>query len=337
MNSVVEMYTMQNYLQPDALAARGIHNFDAWANQFAEVRTELQISPSGQGGRLKDTLSRYNNLNALQQMFSQFMDSVTEIPGLKIPKMKGGKRIVVKCEPSEFQRDYMNSLGERNEAVHARRVKPEVDNMLKIEADGRKICYSQRVMDPSLPYEPNGKIMKCSRNVFEEWKNSEGIQGTQIIFCDFSTPKSGGASAKKKGADMPADEGGAAAPVDDKLQKAIELRSRKQTKELVLSCNDGIHKLRVDEIYYIEVMDHNLLYHTTQGVFEERRSIKEMEEKLSPYDFVRASKSYLVNLKHISTMSGNTVTICREQIPIGRTKRQEFTKRLMDYLGDTIR
>ena len=122
-----------------------------------------------------------------------------------------------------------------------------------------------------------------------------------------------------------------------KLQKAIELRSRRQTKELVLSGNDGIHKLRVDEIYYIEAMDHNLLYHTTQGVFEERRSIKEMEEKLSPYDFARASKSYLVNLKHISTMSGNTVTICREQIPIGRTKRQEFTKRLMDYLGDTNR
>ena len=197
MNSVVEMYTMQNYLQPDALAARGIHNFDAWANQFAEVRTELQISPSGQGGRLKDTLSRYNNLNALQQMFSQFMDSVTEIPGLKVPKMRGGKRIVVECEPSDYQRNYMAELAERAESLKRHHVDPKVDNILKIGNDGRKISYSQRVMDPSLPYEPDGKIMKCAENVARIYKETADRKGTQIIFCDYSTPKSGGASAKK--------------------------------------------------------------------------------------------------------------------------------------------
>ena len=192
MNSVVEMYTMQNYLQPEALAARNIHNFDAWANQFAEVRTELQISPSGQGGRLKDTLSRYNNLNVLQQMTTQFIDTVTEIPGLKIPKMKGGKRIVVECEPSAYQLDYMKSLADRAERLKSRRVDPKVDNILKIGNDGRKISYSQRVMDHSLPYEPDGKIMKCAEKVAQIWKETADRKGTQIIFCDYSTPKAGG-------------------------------------------------------------------------------------------------------------------------------------------------
>ncbi|MBR0282244.1 MAG: DEAD/DEAH box helicase family protein, partial [Oscillibacter sp.] len=200
MNSVVEMYTMQNYLQPDALAARGIHNFDAWANQFAEVRTELQISPSGQGGRLKDTLSRYNNLQALQQMFSQFMDVVTDIPGLKIPKMEGGKRIVVECEASERQQEEMRVLARRAEDIKNRKVDPKVDNILKIGTDGRKLSYSQHMIDPSLPYEPDGKIMKCAENVFQRWKNSADIRGTQIIFCDYFTPKSSG-SASAKGAE----------------------------------------------------------------------------------------------------------------------------------------
>ena len=197
MNSIVELYTMQNYLQPDELAARGIYNFDAWANQFAEVRTELQISPSGQGGRLKETLSRYNNLNALQQMFTQFMDVVTDIPGLKIPKMKGGKRIVVECEPGEYQLSYMKELAKRAEKLKSSHVDPKVDNILKIGNDGRKISYSQRVMEHSLPYEPEGKIMKCAGNVAEIWKETADRKGTQIVFCDYSTPKASTATGAK--------------------------------------------------------------------------------------------------------------------------------------------
>ncbi|MBR4544930.1 MAG: hypothetical protein IKO14_02980 [Oscillibacter sp.] len=216
MNSVVELYTMQNYLQPEALTARGIYNFDAWANQFAEVRTELQISPSGQGGRLKDTLSRYNNLNALQQMFTQFMDVVTDIPGLKIPKMKGGKRIVEECEPGEYQLNYMKDLADRAEKLKSGHVDPKVDNILKIGNDGRKISYSQRVMDKSLPYEPDGKIMKCAGNVAEIWKQTADRKGTQIIFCDYSTPKATGA----KGAESELSKAEAALDAQEEAEAA---------------------------------------------------------------------------------------------------------------------
>ena len=189
MNSMSEMYIMQKYLQGDLLDARGLQSFDAWANQFGEVRTVLEMNPSGKGFRQKQSFSSFKNLAELQQMFRSFADVLTDIPGLKIPKMKEGKRIIVECEPSEFQMQYIDKLAERSEAIKNRKVDPKDDNMLKITSEGRKLSYTQRMIDPSLPYEEDNKIMKCANNVLQIWKDSKDINGTQLIFCDLSTPK----------------------------------------------------------------------------------------------------------------------------------------------------
>ena len=187
MNSMTEMYIMQRYLQPDTLKHLGIDNFDSWAKMFGEVVNALEIAPSGSGYRLKQTFSKFKNIKALQQLFRSFTDVVTDIPGLKIPKMKGGKVQIVECEQGEFQKNYMEKLAKRAENV--KNVDPSEDNMLKITSDGRKISYSQRMIDPSLPYEEGGKIYKCCDNVYSVYKESNNTNGTQMIFCDMATPK----------------------------------------------------------------------------------------------------------------------------------------------------
>lgn len=187
MNSMAEMYIMQKYLQSDMLAQLGLKSFDAWAKQFGEVVNSVEIKPSGQGFRVKQTFSNFRNLNELQLLFRSFSDVLTNVPGLKIPKMKGGKVNVVVCEPGQFQKDYMSELEKR--ADNVKNVDPSEDNMLKITSDGRKVSYTQRMIDPTLPYEPGCKIYRCCENVLTEYKDSKKIKGTQIIFCDMATPK----------------------------------------------------------------------------------------------------------------------------------------------------
>ena len=187
MNSMSEMYIMQKYLQPDLLNQLGLSTFDAWAKQFGEVVNGVEIKPSGQGYRVKQSFSRFKNMSELQLLFRNFADVLTEIPGLKIPTMKGGKVNVVVCEPGQFQQDFMKELEKR--ADNIKNVDPSEDNMLKITSDGRKISYTQRMIDPSLPYEEGCKIFRCADNVIEEYNNSSANRGTQIIFCDMATPK----------------------------------------------------------------------------------------------------------------------------------------------------
>jgi N12 class adenine-specific DNA methylase len=187
MNSMSEMYIMQKYLQPDLLDQLGLSTFDAWAKQFGEVVNGVEIKPSGQGYRVKQSFSRFKNMSELQLLFRNFADVLTDIPGLKIPKMKGGKVNVVVCEPGQFQQDYMKELEKR--ADNIKNVDPSVDNMLKITSDGRKISYTQRMIDPTLPYEEGCKICRCADNVLVKYQESNEIKGTQIIFCDMATPK----------------------------------------------------------------------------------------------------------------------------------------------------
>ena len=187
MNSMSEMYIMQKYLQPDLLEQLGLNTFDAWAKQFGEVVNGVEIKPSGQGYRVKQSFSRFKNMSELQLLFRNFADVLTDIPGLKIPKMKGGAVNVVVCEPGQFQQDYMKELEKR--ADNIKNVDPSEDNMLKITSDGRKISYTQRMIDPSLPYEEGCKIYRCADNVIEKYKESKDIKGTQIIFLDMATPK----------------------------------------------------------------------------------------------------------------------------------------------------
>lgn len=187
MNSMAELYIMQKYLQSDMLEQLGLKTFDAWAKQFGEVVNSVEIKPSGQGFRVKQTFSNFRNLNELQLLFRSFSDVLTDVPGLKIPKMKGGKVNTVVCEPGQFQKDYMAELEKR--ADNVKNVDPSVDNMLKITSDGRKVSYTQRMIDPTLPYEPGCKIYRCCENVLKEYQESNSIKGTQIIFCDMATPK----------------------------------------------------------------------------------------------------------------------------------------------------
>ena len=200
MNSMSEMYIMQKYLQPDLLKEMGIYSFDAWAKQFGEVVNGVEIKPSGQGYRVKQSFSRFKNVPELQLLFRNFADVLTDIPGLEIPKMKDGKVHIVECEPGEFQKEYMKELEKRAENV--RNVNPAEDNMLKITSDGRKVSYTQRMIDPSLPYEENGKIKTCVENVVRIYKETTDaevfdkkagknvkLKGTQLIFCDMATPK----------------------------------------------------------------------------------------------------------------------------------------------------
>lgn len=212
MNSMAEMYIMQKYLQSDMLEQLGLKTFDAWAKQFGEVVNSVEIKPSGQGFRVKQTFSNFRNLNELQLLFRSFSDVLTQVPGLKIPRMKGGKVHTVVCEPGQFQKDYMAELEKR--ADNVKNVDPSEDNMLKITSDGRKVSYTQRMIDPTLPYEPGCKIYRCCENVLAEYKESTGkkvldpkteemvdLLGTQIIFCDMATPKGKSRTADTEEAD----------------------------------------------------------------------------------------------------------------------------------------
>lgn len=200
MNSMAEMYIMQKYLQSDMLKQLGLTTFDAWAKQFGEVVNTYEIKPSGQGVRAKQVFSKFKNLNELQLMFRSFSDVLTEVPGLKIPKMRGGGVQIVECEPGKFQKEYMKSLEKR--ANNVKNVDPSEDNMLKITSDGRKVSYTQRMIDPTLPYEPGCKLYRCCENILKEYRAGKNIKtvdgktgkkvtisGTQIVFCDMATPK----------------------------------------------------------------------------------------------------------------------------------------------------
>ena len=206
MNSMSEMYIMQKYLQPDLINQLGLSTFDAWAKQFGEVVNGVEIKPSGQGYRVKQSFSRFKNMSELQLLFRNFADVLTDIPGLKIPKMKGGRVNVVVCEPGQFQQDYMKELEKR--ADNIKNVDPSEDNMLKITSDGRKISYTQRMIDPSLPYEEGCKIYRCADNVIAAYNESRDIKGTQLIFCDMATPK-GKSNNETATEDLETDDGSA--------------------------------------------------------------------------------------------------------------------------------
>ena len=198
MNSVVELYTMQRYLQGDLLDARGLSNFDAWANQFGDVVTIRKMKTGGNGYDLKQSLSKYKNLAEMQQMFRSFADVIVDaadLPYLKIPTMETGKRIVVECTPSAFQEKYMEELGKRAEKIRGAGKGGDQDHIFKIFDEGKKISYTQRMIDNNLPYESGGKIMKCVENVSKVWQDTKADKGTQLIFCDRGTP--GGTEAER--------------------------------------------------------------------------------------------------------------------------------------------
>ena len=189
-NSMVELYTMQRYLQYDTLVKHGLQHFDAWASTFGEKVTAVELSPEGNGYRSKTRFARFYNLPELMNMFKEVADIQTaDTLNLPVPKAHY-ENIVVK--PSEIQLEYVKSFSERAEKVRNKEVKINEDNMLKITNDGRKLALDQRLVDARLPDEEDSKVDVCSKNVYKIWEENRENKLTQLVFCDLSTPKNDG-------------------------------------------------------------------------------------------------------------------------------------------------
>lgn len=189
-NSMVELYTMQRYLQYGTLAEKNLQHFDAWASTFGETVTALEIAPEGNGYRLKTRFARFYNLPELMQMFREVADIQTaDMLNLPVPE---AEYRVVKVKPTELQEEMVEELGNRAERVRNNEVNPREDNMLKITNDGRKLALDQRLSNPLLPDDPGSKVNACVEEIYRHWEDGKEKKLTQLVFCDLSTPKTDG-------------------------------------------------------------------------------------------------------------------------------------------------
>jgi hypothetical protein len=184
-NTMVEMYTIQRYLDPEGLIERGIDHFDAWAATFGEVVDTMEISPDGKSLRPRSRFAKFSNLPELQQMFRAFADVQTaQMLNLPRPRLKGDKAIVIACPMSEVQYDIQESLVSRYEAIRSGKVKPWEDNALAITTDGRKLALDARLLSPHAEDFPASKINALIENVCALWLSTSTSRGTQLIFSD---------------------------------------------------------------------------------------------------------------------------------------------------------
>ena len=189
-NSMVELYSVQRYLQYDTLAQNGLQHFDSWASTFGETVTALELAPEGTNYRAKTRFAKFYNLPELMQMFREVADIQTaDMLKLPVPKVNYHN---IKTKPSEIQTEMAASLAKRAEKVRARLVEPNIDNMLKITNDGRKLALDQRMIDSILPDDPDSKVNACVDNVYRIWEEHADTKATQLVFCDLSTPKNDG-------------------------------------------------------------------------------------------------------------------------------------------------
>ena len=189
-NSMVELYTIQRYLQMNALQEQGLQHFDSWAANYGETVTAIELSPEGTGYRAKTRFAKFFNLPELMSVFKNIADIQTA-DMLKLPVPEAHHHNIA-LKPSEYQKKMVEALGERAEKVRNREVDSSVDNMLLITNDGRKLALDQRLVNPMLPSDPDSKAAKCAENVFEIWQRTADQLSTQMIFCDLSTPKGDG-------------------------------------------------------------------------------------------------------------------------------------------------
>jgi N12 class adenine-specific DNA methylase len=184
-NSMVEMFTMQKFLDPEGLRSRGLEHFDAWAATFGEVVDTMEISPDGNGLRPRSRFARFTNLPELQQMFRAFSDVQTaEMLNLPRPRLEGGKPIVVACPMSDEQHALQQELVERYERIRSQKVDPREDNALAITTDGRKLATDARMLSPTAPDFPESKVNRLVDNVAAIWKRTADKRSTQMIFAD---------------------------------------------------------------------------------------------------------------------------------------------------------
>ena len=189
-NSMVELYTIQRYLQYNTLQRNGLQHFDAWASTFGETITAVELTPEGTGYRAKTRFAKFYNLPELMAMFKEVADIKTsDMLDLPVPEAKY-HNIAVK--PSEMQKEMVAALAERAEAVRGGGVDSSVDNMLKITNDGRKLALDQRMLNPLLPDFEGSKINACVDNIYRIWEENADKKSAQLVFCDLSTPKTDG-------------------------------------------------------------------------------------------------------------------------------------------------
>ena len=189
-NSMAELYTVQRYLQYYTLLHNDLQHFDAWASTFGETVTAIELAPEGTGYRAKTRFARFYNLPELMAMFREVADIQTaDMLDLPVP-LAHYHNVVI--QPSDFQKEMVASFSDRADLVRNRLVPPHEDNMLRITNDGRKLALDQRLMDPLLPDDPEGKVAACANNIFDIWQQGQEQRLTQLVFCDLSTPKNDG-------------------------------------------------------------------------------------------------------------------------------------------------
>lgn len=189
-NSMVELYTIQRYLQYRMLQEMGLVHFDDWAGNFGETVTAIELSPEGTGYRAKTRFAKFYNLPELMAAFKEVADIQTaDMLKLPVPKANFHTEVV---KPSEIQKEMIKGLAERAEKIHAGGVDPHVDNMLRITNDGRKLALDMRLIQPLAPDDPNGKVAVCARNVYRIWEQTKEKRSAQLVFCDLSTPTTDG-------------------------------------------------------------------------------------------------------------------------------------------------
>ncbi|HEY3914415.1 MAG TPA: DEAD/DEAH box helicase family protein, partial [Verrucomicrobiae bacterium] len=188
-NSVAEMFTMQRYLQMDALHKKGLCHFDSWAGTFGEPVTAMELAPDGSGYRLHTRFARFINVPELMQIFCQTADIQTaQTLQLPVPKIHTGKPIIVRAPATQPLKDVVASLVKRADAIRNRQVKPDEDNMLKITSEGRKAALDLRVLNSRAADHPDGKLNLAVEKIFQIWRESAEQKATQLVFCDLSTP-----------------------------------------------------------------------------------------------------------------------------------------------------
>ena len=189
-NSMVELYTIQRYLQYGTLQEMGLVHFDDWASDFGETVTAIELAPEGSGYRPKTRFAKFFNLPELMATFKMVADVQTaDMLNLPVPEAHYHN---IALKPSEYQKQMVASLAERAEQVRNKQVVSSVDNMLLITNDGRKLALDQRLINPMLPADPESKAVKCAETVFDIWRRTAEKHSTQMIFCDLSTPKGDG-------------------------------------------------------------------------------------------------------------------------------------------------
>ena len=189
-NSMVELYTIQRYLQYRLLQEMGLIHFDDWASNFGETVTAIELSPEGTGYRAKTRFAKFYNLPELMAAFKEVADIQTaDMLKLPVPKANFHTEVI---QPSELQKEMIKGLAERAEKIRAGGVDPHVDNMLRITNDGRKLALDMRLINPLAADDPNGKVAVCARNVFRIWEQTKEKRSAQLVFCDLSTPTTDG-------------------------------------------------------------------------------------------------------------------------------------------------